>query len=182
MKYAELMPLTGEIVVRTIREDEIGLFVSILNEAADCLQKQGREMWTPEQLTAERLLKGNSIHEMYLGFVNGKPAATMILQETDPIMWPEESNFPDSLYLHKLSVRRAEAKTGCSAMMIEWAKEEVGRRGKTFLRLDCAADRTKLGSFYEKHGFRKVREKVIRQIYPTALFEWNKVNTSRTAE
>jgi GNAT superfamily N-acetyltransferase len=168
--------MAGEFFVRSIREDEIGQFASILKEAAEWLRQQGREMWIPEQLTAERLLEQNAMHEMYIGFVNGEPAATMIIQETDPVMWPEESTRPDSLYLHKLSVRRAYAKTGCSAMMIGWAKEEVKRRDKTFLRLDCAADRPKLCSFYEKHGFCKVRERLIRQKYPIALYEWNEEN------
>lgn len=172
------MPVVGDFVVRSIREDEIGLFASILQEAAQWLRQQGREMWTPEQLEAERLLKHNAIHEMYIGWVNGVPAATMILQESDPVMWPEHSVRSDSLYLHKLSVRRAYAKTGCSTMMIEWAKKEAKRRNKTFLRLDCAADRPKLCSFYEKHGFRKVGERLILQKFPTALFEWNRASRS----
>jgi hypothetical protein len=61
-------------------------------------------------------------------------------------------------------------------MMIEWAKKEAKRRNKTFLRLDCAADRPKLCSFYEKHGFRKVGERLILQKFPTALFEWNRAS------
>jgi hypothetical protein len=58
------MPVTGELVVRSIRDEEIGVFASILQEAAQWLRRQGREMWTPEQLKAERLLKQNAIHEM----------------------------------------------------------------------------------------------------------------------
>ena len=162
-----------EFVVRPVKEDEVGLFASILREGAEWLQQQGQEMWTPDQLTVERLLKQNAIHEMFIGYANGEPAAAMIIQETDRMMWPEQSNDPDSLYLHKLCVRRAWAKTGCSTAMIEWAKEEVRRRNKTFLRLDCAADRPKLCAFYERHGFRKVKERLILQKYPTALFEWS---------
>lgn len=166
--------MAGEIVVCSIKEDEIGLFASILKEAAEWLRRQGQEMWTPEQITVERLLMQNAIHEMFIGYANGEPAAAMIIQETDPMMWPEESNNLDSLYVHKLCVRRVKAKTGCSAAMIGWAKEEVLHRNKTYLRLDCAADRPKLCAFYESHGFRKVRERLILHKYPTALFEWKK--------
>jgi len=159
-------------VVRSVREDDVELFAAMLREAAAWLKQQGMEMWTPEQLAAEQLLKQNAVHEMFIGYANGEPAAAMILQETDRMIWPEAANDSDSLYLHKLCVRRVWAKTGCSTAMIEWAKGEVRRRNKTFLRLDCAADRPKLCAFYERHGFRKVREKLILQKYPTALFEW----------
>ena len=166
------MSVFGEFVVRPVKEAHVGQFAAILQEGAEWLRQQGREMWTPEELTEERLLKQNGIHEMFIGYANGEPAATMILQETDPMMWPEESKRPDSLYAHKLCVRRAMAKTGCSTAMIEWAKDEVLRRDKTFLRLDCAADRPKLCAFYESHGFGKVGERLVRQKYPTAFFEW----------
>lgn len=164
--------MSDDFVVRSIREDQIEQFASILKEAAEWLHQQGQEMWLPEQITVERLLKQNAIHEMFIGYVSGEPAAAMIIQETDPMIWPEESNNLDSLYLHKLCVQRSKAKTGCSIAMIGWAKDEVKRCNKTFLRLDCAADRPKLCAYYESHEFRKVREMLIQQKYPTAFFEW----------
>ncbi|XEC97345.1 GNAT family N-acetyltransferase [Paenibacillus tarimensis] len=164
--------MTEEIIVRAIDENQIELFASILQEAAEWLREQGIEMWTREQIRVERLLQQNDIHEMFIGYVSGAPVATMMIQEMDAFMWPQAVKNKDSLYLHKLSVRRAWAKSGCSSAMIGWAKEEAGRRGKSYLRLDCAADRPKLNEFYESHGFIKVKEVLINQRYPTALYEW----------
>jgi GNAT superfamily N-acetyltransferase len=158
--------------VKAIEDGEIELFVSILTEAAECLREQGQEMWNPKQFSAERLLRNKTISEMYVGYVNGEAASAMILQEDDPLFWPEAAGMLDSLYLHKLCVRRAFAKAGCSTAMIRWAMDQVGIRGKTHLRLDCAADRPKLCDFYERHGFVKVRERLLQQKYPTAFYEW----------
>src|SRR5690348_9879016 len=149
-------------MVRPIRADETELFASLLQEAAEWLAELGQSMWSPEQLSAERLLKQNAMSEMFVGCIDGVPVATMIVQETER---------HDSLFLHKLCVRRSVAKTGCSTVMIEWAKREVRNRGKTYLRLDCAADRPKLRSFYESCGFMKVRERLVLQQYPTAFYE-----------
>jgi ribosomal protein S18 acetylase RimI-like enzyme len=162
-------------VVRVIEAKEIELFASILAEAAEWLREQGQEMWTPKQISVENLLGNHTISEMHIGYLNGGAAAAMILQEDDPLFWPEAAGLSDSLYLHKLCVRRSFAKAGCSTEMIRWAMEQVGARGKTYLRLDCAADRPKLCAFYERHGFVKVRER-LQQKYPTAFYEWKAVH------
>jgi GNAT superfamily N-acetyltransferase len=165
--------------VRAIEAEEIGLFAFILAEAAEWLRDQGQEMWIPKQISAEKLLRSNMISEMYIGYVNGEAAAAMIIREEDPLFWPEAAGLFDSLYLHKLCVRRLFAKTGCSSAMIRWAMEQVRRRGRTFLRLDCSADRAKLCAFYERHGFVKVRERLVVQKYPTAFYEWKRCHPPR---
>lgn len=166
------MAMAGKLKVLPAGEERAGEFAAIVEEAAAWLRQNGQAMWSPEQTRLQRLLNQYAINEMYIGYVDEEPAAAMALQEADPWMWPDEAPNGNALYLHKLSVRRTRAKSGCSAAMIGWAKEEASRRGKMYLRLDCAADRPKLCAFYERYGFRKVRERLIRDIYLTALYEW----------
>jgi Acetyltransferase (GNAT) family. len=161
----------GELEVRSITNEEFGTFVAILREAAAWLRDQGREMWTEEQVAAKRLIREYAMREMFIGYTDGEEAAAaMILQEADPLVWLEETERADSLYVHKLCVRRAFAATGCSSAMLQWAKEQAVLRGKTWLRLDCAADRPKLCTFYERNGFVLVREKSVHG-NPTVLYE-----------
>jgi GNAT superfamily N-acetyltransferase len=153
----------------SVTENELDAFCSILREAAVWLNNQGQEMWRQEQLSADNLLKSYAYSEMYLGYVDGAPASAMVLQEEDRALWPEAGN--DSLYIHKLSVRRKFAKSGLSSAMISWAKSQAAERRKKYLRLDCAADREKLCCFYEGQGFCKVDEKLLFGRYPTAFYE-----------
>lgn len=56
--------------------------------------------------------------------------------------------------------------------MIEFATDECRRRNVDFLRLDCAGDRKKLCSFYEKIGFKQVRRKMMGS-FDVAFYELN---------
>ncbi|NIK72499.1 GNAT family N-acetyltransferase [Paenibacillus sp. BK720] len=155
--------------VKNVSENELPHFVSILCEAAAWLKSEGKEMWKVEQLTLGKLLSSNSMNELFIGYIDNQAAAAMILQCEDTIFWPDAVD--DSLFLHKLAVRRRFAKNGISAQMINWAKSLAKDQKKKYLRLDCAADRPSLCRFYEMQGFRKVSEKVMFDFYPTAFYE-----------
>ncbi|WP_028552398.1 GNAT family N-acetyltransferase [Paenibacillus sp. UNC451MF] len=160
-----------ELWVKNISEDELEDFVSILREAALWIKIGGVEMWSEGQFTVENMLRKHSLQEMYMGYINQEAAATMILQEEDTVLWPDlEKN--DSLFLHKLAVRRKYAKQGLAEEMVNWAKTQAKSLGKAYVRLDCAADRPKLCHFYENQGFKKVSERVMFGKYKTAFYEF----------
>lgn len=156
--------------VSTIALNQMEEFSSILTEAAEWLRSKGEEMWTTEQVSAQSLFSEYAPDDMFLGYLDGVPAATMILQEDDDLFWPSTPK-GESLFLHKLSVRRRFADSGLAVEMLNCAKLEAKRRGKNFLRLDCAADREKLCRFYESQGFAKVREQVMFGQWQTAFYE-----------
>lgn len=156
--------------ISRILDNQVGDFSSILMEATEWLRRTGKEMWTSEQVSVDSLLMVCAPEEMFLGYIDGFPAATMILQEDDEIFWPDAPK-GESLFLHKLSVRRRFAGTSLAVEMINWAKLKAKHDSKKFLRLDCAADREKLCRFYEAQGFEKVREQVMFGTWPTAFYE-----------
>ncbi|MCL6625784.1 MAG: GNAT family N-acetyltransferase [Alicyclobacillus shizuokensis] len=156
--------------VRRVSIMELEDFSAILKEAAAWLQTSGKEMWSAEQVSVDNLLRDYSLDQLFLGHVNDRPAATIILQETDELFWPDVPQ-GESVFIHKFSIRRVFAKTGLSQRMLYWAKQEAKRRQKKYVRLDCAADRRKLCQFYEDQGFRKVDERLVHT-YPTAFYEY----------
>jgi len=157
------------LAIRNVTEHEVGDFVAVLKDAAIWLKNEGMEMWDPNQLSAVHLLKYNSIDQLFIGYMNHEAAAVMILQEEDPTFWPDAKG--DSLFIHKLAVRRDYAKQGYSRAMIQWAKTRARSLNKKYVRLDCAADRPKLREFYELQGFQKVSERIMFGTYPTAFYE-----------
>lgn len=62
-------------------------------------------MWGIEQVSKENVLREYSTEEMFMGYLEGLPAATTVLQEADDVFWPSVTK-KESLFLHKLSVRR----------------------------------------------------------------------------
>ena len=51
-------------------------------------------------------------------------------------------------------MKRKFAGRGVSAALLEWAVNRAVALGRSFLRLDCEADRKPLRAIYERFGFR----------------------------
>ncbi|GGD78642.1 GNAT family N-acetyltransferase [Paenibacillus nasutitermitis] len=160
-----------KLLIRNISRDEIGQVAMILEEAALWLKSIGQEMWEDHQYSIAGILSCYNIGQLYLGCLEDRAVAAMILQEEDPFMWPDTGR-TDSLFLHKLAVMSAYRKNGFAVEMLDWAKDLARLRGRRYVRLDCASDRPKLCGFYENNGFVRVREQLIMNRFPTAFYEY----------
>lgn len=89
--------------------------------------------------------------KLYVAFRDDNAVGTMYLQPEDAFFW---SDLPasESLFIHKLAVGLEARGMGVSQALIEFAKLEVRRRERKFLRLDCR-DHTKVRQLYESAGF-----------------------------
>lgn len=135
--------------------------VDIIREAASWLIDTGKAMWRLDDVTEAKILDRISPSNVYVGWIDEESAAAMVLLWKDPVFWPQVSD--DSGFIHRLSVRRKFAGTGIAREMVEWARQEARRRGKTYLRLECEAGRPKLCAFYEEMSFQRLD---LRQVGP----------------
>jgi GNAT superfamily N-acetyltransferase len=71
----------------------------------------------------------------------------------DHRFWPDLPG-NDVAYVHRIAVRRQFAGQGVSTGMLEWPVNHAAALGRSYLRLDCEADRRELRSIYERFGFR----------------------------
>lgn len=113
--------------------------------------------WEPENMNRQFLLKHTEPEEFYVAVEKGKPAASMVLQETERNQswkYVDGAHPLKSLYLHWLAVHRNFAGRGFSRVMVEFATKEARRRGHKRLRLDTNADEEKLCKLYESLGFK----------------------------
>ena len=151
-----------------ITQGNTSVAIEIMREAAAWLIETGRPLWRLEELTERKILADITKEDVYVGWVADEAAAAMILRWSDPFFWPQAKE--EAGYIHKLSVRRRFAGKNVSRQMVEWAKQEVLRRGKEYLRLDCAGDRPQLCSFYERLGFQQVDRRMVGP-FDEAFFE-----------
>jgi GNAT superfamily N-acetyltransferase len=125
--------------------------VSILREAAAWALARGILVWRADELPEEDFRAAALSGELVMGFNDGLAVATMLLQSSDPIYWPEIA--PNtSLFLHKIAVRRAHAGRGWLGRLIEFADQNALRLGIGWLRLDTLPG-SPLRHLYEQHGF-----------------------------
>ena len=156
-------------VLPVTNEEDLERFSSVLLEVAGWLEAKGQPMWTADELAPGALLERYDLREMRLGMFSGEPAAAMVVQENDEFFWPDAPK-GESLFVHKLAAARSLKGRGAATAMLDWAKVRASERARTYLRLDCAADRPKLCRFYEGYGFRRVERRMVGP-YDTAFYE-----------
>ncbi len=107
--------------------------------------------WKPEQFTRSMLEPLVHSGELHLAFQNERAVGTMYLQLEDQFFW---SDVPpsESLFIHKVAVSVEARGTGVSQALIEFAKLEVRRLKRQYLRLDCR-DNPKIRALYENARF-----------------------------
>jgi GNAT superfamily N-acetyltransferase len=137
--------------IRPASLEDIDAASSILIEAANWLSQSGEMRWKTEQFSPGLLEPLVASGELYLAFLNDKAVGTMYLQLEDQVFWSDVPK-AESLFIHKLAVSLEARGTGVSQALIGFAKLEVIRRERKFLRLDCR-DTHKIRNLYENAGF-----------------------------
>jgi ribosomal protein S18 acetylase RimI-like enzyme len=151
--------------------------ISLMHEAGTWLQRSGRGhsiWWQPQNMNPQFLAQHTESEEFYTALINGKPAASMVIQETERNQsWkPIDGENPQkALYLHWLCVSRDFAGQGLPRKMIDFAIKEAKAKDFSRLRLDTEADQPKLCHLYESHGFKLMGTQVEEDGHQTAFYQ-----------
>ncbi|PZO37931.1 MAG: N-acetyltransferase [Pseudanabaena frigida] len=106
----------------------------------------------------------------YIAFYEGVAAGVLRFQTEDLVFWadiPQE----DSAFIQRLAVRRSFAGGIVSSALMQWAVDQSRKLGKSYLRLDCAVDRSRLRAVYENFGFQYHSDKLVEP-YFVARYEY----------
>lgn len=153
--------------------------IAVMLDAGTWLQESGKEpslWWKPENMNQAFLSQHTEPEEFYTGLINGNPAASIVLQETERNQsWKpvDEDNPQTALYIHWLCVSRDFAGQGLPKKMIDFAIKEAKARGFNRLRLDTEADQPKLCHLYESFGFKLMSTQVEDDGHQTAFYQMN---------
>jgi ribosomal protein S18 acetylase RimI-like enzyme len=152
----------------TVSQSDVKSALAIIREVSEWLIDKKMPLWNPDDFSNGKFIKSIGDGNLCTAYIGSEPVAAMVLQWSDPVFWP--NSMGDSGFIHKLAVKREFAGKGISKKFTDWAKNEVRSRNRTFLRLDCAADRTKLCKVYEDLGFLKIDRRMVG-IYDVAFYE-----------
>lgn len=148
--------MRDEILIRRVGAECAQDAVSILREAAAWALSQGIFVWHEDELREQEFRQAALLGELVMGFNEGQAVATMLLQSSDPIYWPEIAA-NTSLFLHKIGVRRSHAGLGWLGRLVEFADQNARQSSIGWLRLDTLHG-TRLRHLYEQHGFSVIDE------------------------
>jgi len=155
--------------IKKITHQDTPIIESILTEAVSWLDDKGVHQWEYKDVTWEAISELFRVEDFFIAYADGNPAACMALIDYDPVFW---ENVPkgESLYIHKLAVRREFAGMGIAKSCIDFAKTRARSVGATSLRLDCYKNRHKVRAIYEKEGFKFVCEKILFGYYDASFY------------
>lgn len=170
-------------MIKKADECEIHIIEEILLDAVNWMSENGlQNKWNESNVKWTNLSKSYNINNFYIAYQDGIPAACMALTDYDPTYWPDIPK-GESLYLHKVAVKRSFAGKGVSKELIDYAKNIVISNHINAIRLNCNQHRNKLRAVYEKEGFHLVEEMKFFETFfeknDTALYVCNVNDNNR---
>jgi len=129
--------------------------MGLLREARSWHERQGVDAW--REFDTARIAADIAAGRVHVARTEGTVCGTVTLMDSDGLVWGEEQG--DELYVHKLAVARRLAGRGIGAQILRWAQGSARERGKHRLRLDTWDGNRKMREYYERQGFRHVRDK-----------------------
>jgi GNAT superfamily N-acetyltransferase len=144
--------------IRRATSADLEAVSDVIGEAVEWLTAKGIQMWSGPAFEPPAIAAG--IGDYYLALNEAGVAGVMKLESEDLLFWPDVAK-GESLFVHRLAVRRAFAGGTISRKLLDFANAEAIHRGLSYLRLDCAADKSKLRKVYEDFGFRYHSDKTV---------------------
>lgn len=102
--------------------NDIPVIENILLDVVNWLNSTGNSLWTQEQVSWQSLSRRYSAEDFYIAYLDEEAVGCMTLVDHDPELWPDIKK-GESLYIHKLAVKRSAACKGVSNYLIQFAKK-----------------------------------------------------------
>ena len=157
--------------------DAEGLF-ALREAAARWLVGRGIRQWLPGEVDLRTVREQIDAGEWFLHRRAGRVPVALRFLWSDPAFCGQR---PDhAAYVHGLMIDRRHAGEGLGAAALRWAEKRARGAGRTFLRLDHAADNPGLARYYRELGLHERGTRQFEAWGPVTLVE--KELTRKTPE
>ena len=153
----EIATAAGIIKVHRALGSELEDIIAVLDSATYWLASKGiTDPWHAGEWPRTKITESIERGEVYLAKLRGKNVATITLQWSDDLFWP--NYLADAGYIHRLAVATGFHGKGIGSQLLRWAELKTKENGKKYLRLNCMAANLALRKYYERAGFIYCRE------------------------
>jgi GNAT superfamily N-acetyltransferase len=146
----------GTFTIRPVQALELYNFCDVLMDATSWFERNGERVWSRRSLSPHALLSKYRLDELYLAYLGDDPVAAMIMNNRCD--WPVigDSERRNSLFVHKIAVKRNYAGLGLSQQLLQWARAHCLQSGHQLLMLTCDCQSPKLRQHWQTLGFDEV--------------------------
>lgn len=155
----------AQVKISPATKDDLGAVLRLLSDARQWHQDQGVDVW--QAFDPGQIGKDISAQRVFVAKIAGSTCGTITLVESDPLVWGRDEQ-DDAIYIHKLAASRTMVGMAIGARLIRWARSTARRRGRKWLRLDTWNGNRKMREYYERQGFRHVRDEFFALDSPMA--------------
>jgi len=152
--------------------------LALREAAAQWLVERGIRQWLTGEVDVRTVREQIDAGEWFLHRRNGVVSVALRFLWADPLFWGEQPD--DAAYVHGLVIDRRHVGEGLGAAALGWAEETARTAGRTYLRLDHAAENERLARYYRELGFIARGRRESDSWGPVTLVE--KVLTRKTPE
>jgi predicted N-acetyltransferase YhbS len=138
------------IALQRANESEIDEVLQLIRSLSAWLRGKGIHQWSdsfPRQILESEVADG----ELFVLKESGKVIASVALTRSAGDLW--DSQYEDSVFLHRLAVSRERSGLQLGRRIMTWAEQEARSQGARYLRLVCDVTNPFLPSYYQKLGY-----------------------------
>jgi ribosomal protein S18 acetylase RimI-like enzyme len=161
-----------QLSFRNARPDEMERVLLLLKEAALWLREKKIDHWQtwidPAPNFVAWIRSGFDNREFFMVESGGCSIGCFRLQWQDPQFWGLQED--KAGYIHSFTVSRELAGQGIGYQLLDLIEAYCRQNGKTLLRLDCATNVPGLRKYYEKYGFKLIKD-TVNAGFLTSLYE-----------
>lgn len=163
----------SSINIRPVQALDLFNFCDVLMDATTWFERNGESLWSRNRLSPHALLARYRLDELYLAYDNDEPIAAMIMNNRCDWSVIRDDERRNSLFIHKIAVKRSHAGSGLSAHLLGWARRHCLQNGHQFLMLMCNCQSEKLRRHWTALGFDEVesnfdKERRRHYVFPVA--------------
>lgn len=146
---------TNTIEIAPARLNDLGALLSLFSDARAWHEAKGVDVWSA--FDATQIASDVAQGKVFVARMFGQVCGTVTLVDSDALVWGSDDG--QAIYVHRLTTSRKLAGKGIGGDILQWAGGFAKQRGKRYLRLDTWNENPGMRDYYERHGFRHVRDK-----------------------
>jgi ribosomal protein S18 acetylase RimI-like enzyme len=146
------------LTVETATAADVPAAQALVDGARQWLRSRGIDQWqgpVPDAVLVRDAEQGS----LFVVRQDEVVVAMVTLSDSDSETWGAGSS--PAVYVHRLAVAQSHRGRRLGQRLLAWVEERAADRGAAFVRLDCATDNPGLRRFYERRGFRHVRDVMV---------------------
>lgn len=142
------------LTISAASQADLDAIMKLLEAAREWQRRKGVDVWHEP----DRSLVATDITDGYVfvGRIAKEVCGTITLRESDPLVWGAHNQ--TALYVHRLVASRTSSELKVGEAILQWARRTAIQRGKQCLRLDTWDKNEGMHHYYERQGFRHVRD------------------------